>query len=129
VLFGQSLGGAVAVDLATKRPCEKLILEATFTSAKDMAKTMFGGLPIHYLLQTKFDSLSKIGMIHVPLLSIHGSSDSIVPFELGQRLFAEANAPKTFYAIQGADHNNTYEIAEKNISNVYHGLSRPTTKV
>jgi hypothetical protein len=75
-----------------------------------MAKTMFGGLPVHYLLKTQFDSLSKIEMIHVPLLYIHGNKDTIVPFDLGKRLFAAANEPKTFYAIQGADHNDTYEV-------------------
>jgi fermentation-respiration switch protein FrsA (DUF1100 family) len=110
VFFGQSLGGAVAVDLATKRPCEKLILEATFTSVKEMTKTMFGFLPVHYLVKTKFDSLSKIGTIHVPLLYIHGSSDTLIPFDLGKRLFAAANEPKIFYEIRGADHNNTYEV-------------------
>jgi fermentation-respiration switch protein FrsA (DUF1100 family) len=110
VFFGRSLGGAVAVDLATRRSCEKLILESTFTSVKDMTKTMFGSLPVHYLVKTKFDSLSKIGTIHVPLLSIHGDRDTIVPFGLGKRLFAAANEPKIFYEIQGADHNDTYEV-------------------
>ena len=110
IIFGQSLGGAVAVDLATKRPCEKLILEATFTSIKEMTKTMFGVLPVHSLLNTKFDSLAKIKTLHVPLLSIHGNRDTIVPFELGKRLFAAANEPKIFYEIPGADHNNTAEV-------------------
>lgn len=113
VFFGRSLGGAVAVDLATKRPCEKLIVESTFTSVKDMSKSIFGALPVHYLVKTQFDSLSKIGTIQVPLLFIHGNRDTIVPFELGKRLFAAANEPKTFYEIQGADHNDTYEVGGK----------------
>lgn len=110
VLFGRSLGGAVAVDLATKKPCDRLILESTFTSAKEMTRTMFGNWPMHYLIKSQFNSLARIADIHVPLLCLHGTQDTIVPFELGQRLFAAANEPKLFYAIQGADHNDTYEI-------------------
>ena len=110
VLFGRSLGGAVAVELATKKPCDKLILESTFTSVKEMTKAMFGNWPVHYLVKSQFNSLAKIGGIHVPILCFHGTQDSIVPLELGQRLFAAANEPKVFYAIEGADHNDTYDI-------------------
>ena len=109
VFFGRSLGGAVAVELAMRKPCEALILESTFTSIQDMAALMFGGLPLRYLIRTKFDSIAKISTIYVPLLSIHGSKDSVVPFELGQQLFEAANQPKIFYPIEGADHNDTYE--------------------
>ena len=110
VFFGRSLGGAVAVELATRKFCEKLILESTFTSIKDMTKEMFGMFPIHYLVRTKYDSMTKIKNIHVPLLSLHGNRDTIVPFEQGKRLFMAANEPKSFYEIKGADHNDTYEI-------------------
>jgi fermentation-respiration switch protein FrsA (DUF1100 family) len=110
VFFGRSLGGAVAVELATQKPCEKLILESTFTSIKDMTKEMFNGLPVHYIVHTKFDSLTKIEKIRVPLLLIHGNQDTVVPFEQGKRLFNAANEPKHFYEILGADHNDTYEV-------------------
>ncbi len=110
IFFGRSLGGAVAVELATKKSCDRLILEATFTSAKDMVLEMFNGLPIHFLIRSKFDSLSKIKSIHVPLFLIHGNLDAVVPIEQGKRLFAEANEPKYFYEIEGADHNNTFDV-------------------
>jgi fermentation-respiration switch protein FrsA (DUF1100 family) len=71
---------------------------------------MFGNWPVQYLVKSQFSSLTKIGRIHVPVLCIHGTQDTIVPFELGQRLFAAANEPKVFYAIEGADHNDTYDI-------------------
>lgn len=110
VLFGRSLGGAVAVELATRKPCEKLILESTFTSIKDMAREILGPLPVGFIIRSQFDSLAKIQAVHVPLLVIHGNQDAIIPFEQGKRLFAAANAPKSFYEIHGADHNNTYDI-------------------
>ncbi len=110
VLFGQSLGGAVAVDLATKRKPAGLILEATFTSAGDMAKLAFGGLPLGMIIKTKFDSVKKVAQVHTPVLVIHGDRDGTVPLQLGRQLFAAANVPKEFYEIAGADHNDTYIV-------------------
>jgi fermentation-respiration switch protein FrsA (DUF1100 family) len=60
------------------------------------------------LLSTKYDSLSKIGKVRVPLLVLHGTADEIVPFSQGRELFEVANEPKSFYAIEGAHHNDTY---------------------
>ena len=110
VVFGRSLGGAVAVDLATKRSSAGLVLESTFTSAKDMARSAFGFLPVHLIMKTDFDSFQKIPQIRVPLLFLHGTDDRTVPFALGRKLFEAANAPKDFYDIPGADHNDTYIV-------------------
>ena len=113
VIFGRSLGGAVAVDLATKRSGIGLILEATFTSAKDMAKSSFGFLPVHYIMKTKLNSIDKIVGIEIPVLVAHGTSDRTVPFKLGRQLFEAANEPKEFYEIQNADHNDTFVVGGK----------------
>ncbi|MFQ5641398.1 MAG: alpha/beta hydrolase [bacterium] len=110
ILFGRSLGGAVAVDLATQRSCHALILESTFTSAKDMAQSLYGPLPVHWIINTQLNSAEKIRRLHVPLLMLHGTHDSIVPFALGKKLFDLANEPKEFYKIPGADHNDTYYV-------------------
>lgn len=110
ILFGRSLGGAVAVEIATQRPCDKLILESTFTSVKDMAHILFGNVPVEMLAQSRFDSLAKIVTLRMPLLMIHGAEDEVVPFALGQRLFAAANEPKAWYVLDGAGHNDTYVI-------------------
>jgi fermentation-respiration switch protein FrsA (DUF1100 family) len=113
ILFGRSLGGAVAVDLATRRGCAGMILESTFTSAKDMSKMVFGPLPYHLIMKTRLNADEKIVDIRVPVLFVHGNADNTVPFKLGKKLFALANEPKQFYEIQSADHNNTYVIGGK----------------
>ncbi len=108
VFFGRSLGCAVAVDLASRHRPYALILESPFTSISDMAKRTVPMLPHDTLISTKFDSISKISGISVPLLVLHGDRDEVVPIELGQQLYEEANEPKEFYTIHGAGHNDAY---------------------
>lgn len=110
ILFGQSLGGAVAVDVAAKRRPAALILEATFSSARDVAAEHYSFLPARFFLRSKFDSESKIRTVAAPLLVLHGSVDSIIPITLGRKLFDAANPPKEFFEIQGASHNDVYLV-------------------
>lgn len=110
ILWGTSLGGAVAIDIALHRPAAGLILESTFTSIKDMAAIHYPFLPARYLLRTKLNSIDKISQVHIPVLIIHGTRDGIVPIRFGKELFAVANEPKEFYEIPNADHNNTYFV-------------------
>jgi hypothetical protein len=104
VCFGESLGGAVSIRLATERPCAGVAVVATFTSLRDVAR-------IHYGLAGaaiggRFDSLARIGRLRVPLFVAHGDEDEIVPYELGERLFAAAPEPKRFLPVRGATHND-----------------------
>lgn len=108
VLFGRSLGGAVAIDLARERPLAGVIVESTFTSLADMGSRVAG--PIGRLLGRGFDSRGKIASVRAPLLFFHGDRDEIVPFALGRRLFEAAPAPKAFEVIAGAGHNDTVEV-------------------
>ena len=110
VSYGQSLGAAVAVELAIQRELYGLILEAPFTSIQAMAKVHYPWFPIGSLLSIRYDSLSKISKVSVPLLILHGDRDEIVPYEHGKKLYDAANAPKQFYTIQGAGHNDTYIV-------------------
>ncbi len=104
ILHGESLGTAVAVDLASRRPCAGLILEAPFTSAGDIAGTVIPYLgPI---LVRSYDSRSKIRWILAPKLFIHGNRDEIIPLRFGQELFRAAQEPKTFWIVDGAGHND-----------------------
>lgn len=108
IYFGRSLGAAVAVELALHRPPAGLILETPFLSVPAMANRTLPGLG--YLFRTRYDSLAKIGRLQVPLLVLHGDQDEVVPFVHGWRLFETAPEPKTFYAIRGAHHNDTYIV-------------------
>jgi fermentation-respiration switch protein FrsA (DUF1100 family) len=108
IYYGQSLGSAVAVELARRSPPDGLILESPFLSIQAMAKAVMPFLPVGVLISTKYDSLSKIGEIHAPLLILHGDRDEVVPYAQGRRLFEAANDPKRFYTISGAHHNDTY---------------------
>lgn len=108
VYYGQSLGSAVAVELARRAPPDGLILEAPMLSVREMARVVAPFLPVGALISTKYDSLSKIGAVHVPLLILHGDRDEVVPYAHGKRLFAAANEPKRFYTIAGSGHNDTY---------------------
>jgi fermentation-respiration switch protein FrsA (DUF1100 family) len=109
VLFGESLGSAIALDLAVSRPCRALVLEAPFTSVPDMARVVFPFLPRSFV-RTQYDNLDKVRRLRVPLLVLHGERDEIVPFAQGRRLFEAAPEPKRFFPIPGAGHNDTYLV-------------------
>ena len=105
VFFGESLGTAVVLQLALEVPPRALILESPFTSAVDVGQQAFPWLPVRWIMRNRFASIEKIGQYHGPLLIIHGTHDMVIPFAMGQTLFARANEPKRFYAVTGADHN------------------------
>ena len=108
VLFGRSLGAAVATDIALKKKAGSLIIETAFTSTRDMAKTMGLFALISYFLPPHYNTLEKIPRADIPKLIIHGERDEIVPFSMGQRLFEAAKIPKYFYPLKQAGHNDTY---------------------
>ncbi|HEX4606724.1 MAG TPA: alpha/beta hydrolase, partial [Urbifossiella sp.] len=105
ILIGESLGTAVAVDLATRHDHRALVLLAPFTSLPAAARSMLPFLPTHTLMRSRFDSLSKIARCTRPLFVAHGTSDSVVPFRQGEALFAAANGPKEFLRLDGLRHN------------------------
>ncbi|HEX8130600.1 MAG TPA: alpha/beta hydrolase [Pyrinomonadaceae bacterium] len=109
VIFGKSLGGAVAIDLATKVEACGLVVQSSFTSIADMAGEVLPFVP-RFVIRTKMDSLSKIASVSCPKLFIHSQADEIIPYRLGRRLFDAARAPKQFYEVKGAPHNLTNTI-------------------
>lgn len=114
-IYGHSLGGAVAIELATHHSdAAGLVAESTFTSILDMSKERYGGvlrlLPINLLLNQRFDSLSKIGSLKIPVLLIHGDHDEKVPCRMSQQLYAAAPKPKQLLMIAGGGHANSGSI-------------------
>ena len=110
VLFGRSLGAAIAVEMATRHLVHGLVLESPFHSISSMARRKYPILPWSLLLRTRYDSLAKIGNVKTPVLVLHGDMDDTVPIEAGRKLFEAAREPKEFYTIGGARHNDTYLI-------------------
>ncbi len=110
-IYGHSLGGAIAIDLAIHHPeAAGLIAESTFTSMKAMGEINYAYLPVGLLLNQRFESLKKIPTLKIPLLIIHGTWDQRVPFEMGKMLYAAAPEPKKFLLIDGGEHNNSSAI-------------------
>jgi uncharacterized protein len=107
VLYGQSLGTAVAADLASRRQCAALILESGFSSSSDLAATVLPLLPrrLHFLSRNRFESARKLAAVKCPVLITHGDPDDTIPKEHGERLFAAANEPKKLLIFPGAGHN------------------------
>lgn len=109
VCFGESLGAAVAIHLATRRPCAAVVVVSPFTSLRDVARRHYG--PLAVLAGDRFDSASRVAKLGVPVFVAHGDRDEIVPFELGERLFALAAEPKRFVRLHGAYHNDVFDSA------------------
>ena len=107
VCFGESLGSAVTLELATARPCAGVALASPFTNLADVARRHYG--PLGLLAGARFDALANVTRLTVPLLIVHGDRDEIVPFELGERLFAAAREPKRFVRARGAHHNDVFD--------------------
>jgi fermentation-respiration switch protein FrsA (DUF1100 family) len=108
-VYGRSLGSAPATHLAASADVAGLILESPFTSARDMAARHYRIFPT-FLVRLRLDNLSRIQRSHCPVLVFHGTVDMIAPVEMGRRLAAAASGPGEFVAIEGAGHNETYDI-------------------
>ena len=113
ILYGESVGAVPGIELASREKFRAVILEAPFTSIKELAKKHYGLAPDFMLKDFLMDNESKISRLKSPLFVLHGTEDEIVPFEMGNRLFKKAPEPKEFFAIEGAHHNDVAEIGGK----------------
>jgi hypothetical protein len=107
VCFGESLGSAVTIGLAAERPCAGVVVVSPFTTLAEVARRHYG--PLGALAGSRFDALAQVSRLTVPILVAHGDRDEIVPFDLGQRLFAAAPEPKRFVRVPGAHHNDVFD--------------------
>ena len=115
VYFGESLGSAVATELALEHPPAALILRSPFTSLVDIGRFHYTYLPVAWLLRDRFDTRERIGRIHVPLLVIAGDRDRIVPVSQSRRLYDAANEPKSLLIVPDADHNDPVLLAGRDM--------------
>jgi uncharacterized protein len=112
ILYGESLGGAIALDLAAKQPAAGgLILQSTFTSMAAVVRqtNWLHWFPIDQLLTERFDSLTKISTLRVPVLILHGQADPVVPAWMSQQLYNTAPQPKRLLLIPGKGHFSIYQ--------------------
>lgn len=114
MIFGHSLGGAIAIDLAVQQPqAAGLIVQGSFTSMEEMAyrTTPFGWLPIDWLLTQRFDSIEKVSRLGMPVFYIHGVEDREVPADMSQSLYEASPAPKRIWLVPNAGHNGLADVA------------------
>lgn len=114
-IFGHSLGGAIAIDLASQVPDEKgTIVEGTFTTIAEVVSTFkWGWLPISGLITQRFESIRKVAHIGSPLLVVHGSDDRLILPSLGRKLYEAAQEPKRFVMVEGGTHHNTNDLGQE----------------
>jgi fermentation-respiration switch protein FrsA (DUF1100 family) len=110
VVAGWSLGGAVAIDLASREKVAGVVALSTFTSMSDMARRNFPLLPTSLLLRHRFDNQSKIGRINCPILIGHGRRDTLIPYEMSERLGAAAHVPVMKFTVEAAGHNDFFAL-------------------
>lgn len=116
--YGESLGCAVALEMALRHPGAGVILESPFTSTVDMGKLVFPWLPAKWIVRHRYDNLLKIPKLTTPLLIMHSPQDEIVPFHMGQRLFQAAPEPKTFLELKGGHNEGYMDTGERYVSAV-----------
>lgn len=109
ILYGASLGGGVAIDLATRVPVAALICEGCFPSIIEMGKTAYPFLPVSLLARSRYDSLKKVPHLTMPKLFLHARKDEVVPFTLGFRLYQASAEPKTLFELKGG-HNDAFFV-------------------
>ncbi len=110
VLFGHSLGGAIAIDAALDCPVAAMVIQSTFTDLPDAVKSSFAGMPFHYAARKQFCSVEKIGRLEIPKLFIHGDSDDVLPLAYSERLFESAQQPKKLLVVPNAGHNEIHRF-------------------
>lgn len=110
VFYGESMGTGVATQMASEYSAAALILESPYTSVPDVGADRYPMVPVHLLLRDKYDSISKIKDVHMPLLLLHGELDQVVPIKFGKKLFAAANEPKQAEFVPDAGHNDVYTL-------------------
>ncbi len=128
VLYGESLGSGVAVQMATEHMVGAVVLEAPYSTIADVAQSIYFFMPVKWLMKDQYRSTDKIAAIKAPLLIVHGEKDSTIPIRFARKLYQAAVQPKTFVELENAAHNNIYEYgAERHILDFLSGIDFSAT--
>ena len=124
-LFGRSLGGAVAIELAVSNECAGVIVESAFTSIVDMGRHIFPYLPVSLLARYRFDSISKIARVTSRVLITHSPDDDMIPYQMGQQLYEAAAGDRTFVPLSGGHNDQSYfdDASYRNALKEFFGVS------
>lgn len=109
VIFGHSLGSAVAIDLANRVPAAGLIVEGAFTSATDRGQELYPYIPVRWIAASRFSSIEKVSRVTAPKLFLHATEDEVIPLAHGRRLYEAAAPPKTFVELRGG-HGDAFDV-------------------
>lgn len=110
IVYGESLGTGVAVQVAASKPVGGVILDAPYTSLVDVAASIYPYLPARWLMTDRYETMTYIAQVTAPLLVLHGENDEVVPVAMGKAVFAAANEPKTLEIIAGAGHSDHWNF-------------------
>ena len=130
-VYGESLGTGVATHVASQQTFGALVLESPYTSMTELVAEKFRHVPSRVLLKDRYDSLSRIGRVHAPILILHGEQDLLVPIAMGRQLFDAAPEPKQFWSAAQADHNTLaqYGALEVAIDFIRHAIPQAGMRV
>ncbi len=112
IIFGRSLGAAVATDLASQVECDGVIIESGFTSCPDLGEELYPFLPVRRVGVIVYESIKRVPNIKAPVLVVHSKDDELIPFHHGEKLYAAAPEPKRFLEIEG-NHNDGHLFSEE----------------
>lgn len=127
-VYGESIGGGPACELAASRPVAGLILQSAFTNIADMAALSFPWLPVRWLVRTRFDNLARLPRVAAPKLIIHSRRDEIIPFSMAERLYAAAAAPKRQLWLERSRHNDLFVLDSAAVLEAMHAFIERDTR-
>lgn len=119
IIYGESLGTGVAVQVAIEKAVRGVVLDSPYTSLPDRAAELYPYFPVRFLMKDRYETSKHIGQMKVPLFILHGEADQIVPVEMGRKIFSLANEPKEIVTLPGAGHADHWQFGSFEVINAW----------